>query len=77
MSAKLTYINPRRERMKVKSKRMIRQCCDTIDGLNGEVAGFVVLAWDESGNTYGYCESGGIISADALPAHVFAAVNRT
>lgn len=61
-----------KKRRNTEEVKIMKNCMqDVIKGLHFGVAGFVVMAWDGSGNTAFRAKSGGIISQDALSAHVF------
>lgn len=49
---------------------MIMDCCSAIEGLDHQVAGYAVVAWDDTGHTSLAFHSGGPISLGGVAAHV-------
>lgn len=65
----VTYINPRTSRHKLRAKRLFETCVDACDELSGEVAGFAVVVWNDSGYTAMGMHDGGPINGGAIPLY--------
>ena len=65
----VTFIDPRTKRHKENSKEALKGLCDIIENVEHQVAGFAVIAWDDSGRSSFLCKAGGPVSGAALPAY--------
>lgn len=55
---------------------MILASCDMVESLDGKVAGYFLMAWDERGGTTCTTKVGGPISLNLLPHHAYSQAKR-
>ena len=68
----LKLINPKGDRHRSNVKSMIKMTCDIAEQFRERpLSGYALVAWDSAGNTAVKYKSGGIVSPDAVPSHVF------
>ena len=57
-------------RHKRNGKYLLSEACNVIDGVDRRVAGFAILAWDDSGNTSIALQGGGPIGNGIAPLFI-------
>ena len=60
----------RRDRHINNSKRFLKRACHAVESLDGRLAGYAVVAWDDSGLSYTAYKSGGPVSTSSLNTYV-------
>ena len=71
----VTRVDFRKKRHTTMGKEAIKALCDVIAAIDHEVAGFVVIAWDDTGRSAFNIEEGGPISLAAAGSYVAAKLN--
>lgn len=69
-------VNPKSNRHDKNANDVRSELDRCINTLDGQISGFVVMAWDDTGRTSCSLKSGGIISQDAIPLHAFSTTQK-
>lgn len=72
----LQSINPKSKRHERNTNDVRLELDKCIKNLEGQISGFVVMVWDDTGRTSCSLKSGGIISEDAIPLHAFSTTQK-
>lgn len=68
-------IDPKTKRHKENAVCLIEQCCNIIEGIEHQVAGFSIVAWDDSGRSGYMFKVGGPVSENAIASYVSSKIN--
>lgn len=65
-----------KKRLRENAKELSETTSKISDSLLDGVSGYLVMAWDSSGNTALRIKPGGIVSQDAVAAHAFSQITQ-
>lgn len=68
--AKIYAVNPRKDRHVKNAKAVLKEACNIVEGLNCEVAGYSIVAWDDTGRAAWSFENGAHVGFYQVPDFV-------
>jgi len=63
-------VNFKRDRHISRTKNFLRRACHAVESLDGQLAGYAIVAWDDSGMSYTAYKTGGPVGVSLLKSYV-------